>query len=155
MEHKVRVVEPEELMDQLQQLLPLTEAVPLFISGDSMAPFLIHGRDTVFLSKIVKPPKRGDIVLFRRESGAYVLHRICRERNGVYDLVGDGQCVIEPGIRREQILAEVNTVRRDGRLLRRGSLCWVFYEKIWLGLLPLRPLICRVYSRIRAWRKDK
>ena len=155
MEHKVRVVDPEELMTQLPQLLELAESVPLIITGNSMAPFLRHGRDTVYLSKITQPPKRGDIVLFRRRSGGYVLHRICRERNGMYDFVGDGQLEIEEGICPDQLLAEVKTVRRKGRLLREGSLCWVFYEKVWLGLLPVRPLICRVHSRVSAWRNKK
>ena len=155
MEHKVRVIEPDDLMDQLPQLLSQAESIPLIISGNSMSPFLIHGRDTVYLSKVTKPPKRGDIVLFRRKSGAYILHRIYAEHNGVYDLVGDGQLGIEPGICMDQIMAEVNTVRRKGRLLRKGDICWLFYEKIWLGLLPVRPWIHRVYFRMKAWRNDK
>ena len=155
MEYKVRTIEPEELMERLPQLLQQVDSVPLIISGNSMAPFLIHGRDTVYLSKITNPPKKGDIVLFRRRSGAYVLHRICAKRNDTYDLVGDGQVGVEPGIGMDQILAEVNAVRRKGRLLKKGGLCWTFYEKIWLGLLPVRPWIFRVYSRIKTRRNDK
>lgn len=39
MEHKVRTIDPEELMPQLPQLLQQAQAVPLIISGNSMAPF--------------------------------------------------------------------------------------------------------------------
>lgn len=155
MENKVRVIEPETLMAQLPQLLLEAESVPLIITGNSMAPFLIHGRDTVYLSKITQPPKKGDMVLFRRASGAYVLHRIYRRRNGVYDLVGDGQQTIEPGIRHEQMLAIVNLVRRKGKLLRKGSFWWEFFEHIWPALLPLRPGILRLYSCMTAWRNGK
>ena len=155
MEHKLRVIETEALMQQLPQLLQETESVPLVISGSSMTPFLVHGRDTVFLSKVTEPPKRGDMILYRRESGAYILHRIYRVRNGVYDLVGDGQLDIEPGIRPQQILAIVKTVRRKGKLLRKGSFWWEFFEHIWLTLLPLRPGIRRLYSAVTAWRKPK
>ena len=155
MEHKLRVIETEALMQQLPQLLQETESVPLVISGSSMTPFLVHGRDTVFLSKVTEPPKRGDMILYRRESGAYVLHRIYRVRNGAYDLVGDGQLDIEPGIRPQQILAIVKTVRRKGKLLRKGSFWWEFFEHIWLTLLPLRPGIRRLYSAVTAWRKPK
>lgn len=155
MESNVRVVAPEVFMEQLPELLQLTDSVPLVISGNSMIPFLVHRRDTVYLSKVTKPPKRGAVVLYQRESGAYVLHRIYRKRNGLYDLVGDAQQEIETSIRPDQIMAEVKAVRRNGRLLRRGSLCWLFYEKIWLSLLPFRPLIGRVYSCMKAWRNDK
>lgn len=152
MEHKVRVIEPEALMEQLPQLLQEAESVPLIISGSSMSPFLIHGRDTVYLSKVTEPLKKGDMILYRRRSGAYILHRIYRVRDGVYDLVGDGQWGIEPGIRPEQILAVVKTVRRKGKLLRPGSLQWEFFEHLWLDLLPLRPGISRLYCGMTAWR---
>lgn len=152
MEHKVRVIEPEALMEQLPQLLQEAESVPLIISGSSMSPFLIHGRDTVYLSKVTEPLKKGDMILYRRRSGAYILHRIYRVRDDVYDLVGDGQWGIEPGIRPEQILAVVKTVRRKGKLLRPGSLQWEFFEHLWLDLLPLRPGISRLYCGMTAWR---
>lgn len=155
MECKTRVIEPEELMPHLPQLLQEVESVPLVISGNSMTPFLIHGRDTVYLSKITQPPKKGDMVLYQRKTGAYVLHRIYRLRNGTYDLIGDGQWGIEPGIRPEQLLAVVKTVRRNGKLLRKGSFCWEFFEHIWLILVPLRPWISRLYSCMTAWRKRK
>lgn len=153
MEHKVRVIEPEALMEQLPQLLQEAEAVPLIISGNSMSPFLVHGRDTVYLSKVSQPLKKGDMVLYRRRSGAYILHRIYRAHDGVYDLVGDGQLGIEPGIRSEQILAVVKSVRRKGKLLQKGSLRWEFFEHVWLNLLPLRPRISRLYCCVTPWRK--
>lgn len=155
MERKLRVIEPEELMQQLPRLLQEAESVPLIISGNSMSPFLTHGRDTVYLSKVTEPLKKGDMILYRRASGAYILHRIYQVRDGVYDLVGDGQLGIEPGIRPEQVLAVVKTVRCNGKLLRKGSLRWEFFEHVWLQLLPLRPGIHRLYGAMTAWRKQK
>ena len=155
MECRVRVVETETLMGQLPQMLQEVESVPLVISGSSMAPFLVHGRDTVYLSEVTQPLKKGDVILYRRSSGVYVLHRIYRERNGSYDLVGDGQVGLEPGIRREQVLAIVKAVRRNGKLLCKGSFCWEFFEHIWLTLLPFRSAISRLYCHIKVWRKRK
>ena len=150
MEHRVRVLEPEELMAQLPRLLEETESVPLVISGNSMSPFLVHGRDTVFLSKVTQPLKRGDMILYRRTGGAYVLHRICGVRGQILRLVGDAQNRIESGIRREQVLAIVTAVRRKGKLLKKGDFCWDFFEKIWLRLIPFRPLLIRMYTVLRA-----
>lgn len=155
MEHRVRLVEPELFMQQLPQLLQEVESVPLIISGNSMAPFLTHGRDTVYLSRLTELPKRGDMVLYRRDSGQYVLHRIYRQKNDRYMLIGDGQRSVEPNIRREQIIAIVRTVRRKGKLLRKGDLCWEFYARIWLALVPVRPVITRAHRFMTAWRKGK
>ena len=59
MEHRVRVLPPEVLMEQLLGLLDSAEYVPLNISGSSMTPFLVHSRDTVYLSKVTRPLKKG------------------------------------------------------------------------------------------------
>ena len=63
MEHRVRVLPPEVLMEQLLGLLDGAEYVPLNISGSSMTPFLVHSRDTVYLSKVTRPLKKGDMIL--------------------------------------------------------------------------------------------
>ena len=149
MEHKVRTLEPEQLIPQLLEMLEVTEPVPLVISGSSMTPFLVHGRDTVYLSKEKEPLKRGDMVLYRRDSGSYILHRICRVEQGAYTMVGDAQTRLEPGIRPDQILAKVTAVRRKGKLLRQGSFLWDFFEKVWIRMVPLRPAVMTGYAGLK------
>ena len=148
MERNVKVLPPEVLMDQLLGLLEDTEAVPLVISGSSMAPFLVHGRDTVYLSKVKHPLKKGDMILYCRDNGAYILHRICRAEEGTYTLVGDAQTRLEPGLRQDQVLAVVSAVCRKGKILRRGSFWWDFFERIWIRMISLRPVVMAVYSRL-------
>lgn len=146
MEHNVRSISPEELMDDLLALLEQAESVPLVISGDSMDPFLVHGRDTVYLSKVCRPIKRGDMILYRRASGQYILHRVYEAKDDTLTLIGDGQVQLEPGIRREQVLALVSAVRRKDKLLKPGSFLWDFYEKVWIRVIRLRP---RIFGRIK------
>lgn len=155
MEHKLRILPPEELMPQLTKMLEQAPLIPLVISGNSMSPFLVHRRDTVYLSKVTRPLKRGDMVLYQRKNGDYILHRICKAENDVYQLVGDGQWGIESGICRDQVIAIVSAVRRKGKLLRSGSFWWDFFEHIWLGIIPLRPVILRLYSLLTPWRKNQ
>ena len=146
MEHKLRYLKPEELMPQLEEILQQAQAVPLVISGSSMAPFLCHGRDTVYLSRVTEPLKRGDMILYRRDSGDYSLHRIFRAEGDAYTLVGDAQTMLEPGIRADQVLAVVTAVRRKGKLLKQGSFWWDFFGKVWIRMVPLRPAARAVYS---------
>ena len=149
MEHKVKVLEPEQLMPQLLEMLEVTEPVPLVISGSSMTPFLAHGRDTVYLSKVRKPLQRGDMVLYRRGSGNYILHRVFRVEDDSYTMVGDAQIWLESGIRPDQILALVTAVRRKEKLLQKGSFWWDFFEKIWIRMVPIRPAAMRLYGWLK------
>ena len=146
MSYNVRELDPQVLMPALLALLEETETVPLVISGSSMTPFLVHGRDTVYLSKTAAPLKRGDMILYRRDSGDYILHRIFRAEGDTYTLVGDAQTMLEPGIRADQVLAVVTAVRRKGKLLKKGSFWWDFFEKVWIRMVPLRPAAKTVYS---------
>lgn len=149
MVHKIRQLPPQVLVPQLLELLEQTQAVPLLVTGGSMNPFLVHGRDTVYLSKVTRPVKRGDILFYQRDNGQYVLHRVCRAEGEKLCLVGDAQTQREPGIRRDQILAVVTAVRRKGKLLEPGSFWWDFFEKVWIRMIPLRPLAVRVYVLLR------
>lgn len=148
MEPNIRVETPEVLMEPLLALMEETGTVPLVISGYSMTPFLVHGRDTVYLSKVNRPLKKGDMILYRRDSGAYILHRIWKVEGETYTLVGDAQTCLEPGVRTDQVLALVTAVRRKGKLLRPGDLWWDFFEKFWIRLVPLRPRIRKLYGML-------
>lgn len=149
MKPEVRRIDPDRLMEDLLQTLEHTQPVPLVISGSSMDPFLVHGRDTVFLTKLTRPVKRGDMLLYRRANGQYILHRVYRAGEDTLQLIGDGQVHIEPGIRHSRVLAVVSAVRRKGRLLEPGHPTWVFYEKIWIRLIRCRPRLLGLYRRLR------
>ena len=149
MKADVRSVAADVYMEDLLQTLDYTESVPLVISGSSMDPFLVHGRDTVFLTKLKRPAKKGDMLLYRRMGGQYILHRVYKVQEDSLQTIGDGQLSIEPGIRPEQVLATVSAVRRKGKLLKPGHPTWVFYEKIWLRLIRIRPRLLRLYRRLR------
>ena len=152
LEFKHNVASPEEIMEPLLSLLDEVEAVPLVISGNSMTPFLVHRRDTVYLSKPDRPLKKGDMVLYQRDNGAYILHRIFKTDLNSYTMVGDAQTVLEYGIRNDQIRAVVTAVRRKGKLIQRGSFWWDFFEKVWISMVPFRPLFSKIYSAFKIFK---
>ena len=105
---KTSVYAPEFLLEEYRKLLreePEITELPLVISGNSMSPFLIGGRDTVYLSRVERPLGRGDAVLYQRDNGAYIFHRIYRVTEKGFTMVGDAQTVLEHGIRPDQIIA--------------------------------------------------
>ena len=151
MEYKLRVESPDLIMEPLLALLDETEAVPLVISGNSMTPFLVHQRDTVYLSKPNKPLKKGDMVLYQRTNGAFILHRILAVENDFYTMVGDAQTHPEQGIKAHQIRAVVIAVRRKDKLLQSGSFWWDFFEIVWIRIIPLRPVLRNIYSTVKRF----
>ena len=149
MKSQVKTLAPEILLEEYRNLLAgeeKIEALPLVVTGSSMTPFLVGGRDRVFLSRLNRPAKPGDILLYRRRSGAYVLHRVYRAEAGKLTMVGDAQQELEPGIDPEQVIALVTRVERKGKLLGPGSFWWVFFEKVWIQVVPLRRMLWKLYS---------
>lgn len=144
MNDNVKLLSPEAAVERILAVMDTGAAAPLVISGDSMRPFLAPGRDTVYLTPPPERLKKGDMVLYRRDSGRYILHRIWAAEGDTFCMIGDGQLQKEPGIRRDQILAQVTAVRRKGTLLKKGSFCWTFFEKMWIRMIPLRPAVLRV-----------
>ena len=109
----------------------------LWPRGISMRPFITQGRDSVVL---VRPPKRlrrGDIALYQRDNGSYVLHRVISCKGGSYTMCGDNQLTPEPGIRQESIIAVVSRINRRGKAVSLSSLSCRAYLFVW-SFFPVR-----------------
>lgn len=147
-------VELGTYLSALTALADRGESVSLPVTGSSMTPFLIPGRDQICFRKPEGPLKRGDMALFQRRNGAYVMHRICRvDPAGQYYLVGDGQQEIEGPVAPEQIRGIVTRVCRKGVWLGAESFWWRFFAGPWLWLRPLRPRLRRAYGLLsRLWK---
>lgn len=149
-----RVLDTQAFLDTVCDLLRQGEkGVAIPVAGGSMIPFL-HDGDTVHLEVPSTPLKRGDIVLYTRSSGRYILHRIYRvNRDGSFIMVGDAQQELEYIPSREQIHARVTSVRHKGKPDQPGSLRWWFYRCVWLWLVPCRHRLMELRGRLKFNRK--
>ena len=146
----MRLVDTRAYVGMLKELVEQGKEVRMVISGSSMAPFLIHGRDSIFFRAPERELRKGDIVFYERPGGQFVVHRICGVHGESYDLIGDGQTEIEHNVRREQIFARVTQVERKGKRLAPGSFWWGFFEKVWIRMIPLRPMGNRIYRLLQG-----
>ena len=80
----MKQVDTYEYVYVLKELVEEGREVSMIISGSSMSPFLCHERDRVFFKAPDRPLRVGDMVFFQRRSGQYVLHRICKVKDGSY-----------------------------------------------------------------------
>lgn len=110
------------------------------ITGTSMLPLLKEGRDRVELESSDRERlKKGDIVLYKKNDGTLVLHRIIKvEDEGTFTLLGDHQIKNTEQVSREQIIAVAKGVFINGRYVNEKTRWYRIYKKIWLGNLTVR-----------------
>ena len=144
-----RFVDIREYMPVLIEILREGKDVSILVSGSSMSPFLVDKRDTVIVSPPDSEFRRGDIVFYQRSNGQYVMHRVHHvNKDGMLYIVGDGELVIEGPVEPMRVFGITKKVIRKGKLIDGKDFWWWFFEKIWIRLVPLRPMAHKLYSWI-------
>ncbi len=151
----------EALSPVMEDCLEQGQEVVLTVTGSSMRPFLRHGRDRVVLVKPADPAalQAGDVPLYRRHSGQFVLHRIVERDDGHsryrwldreeypsacvgggvrYTLLGDAQTNPEPGIRPQQVVAVAKGFWIKNKYVPCDMPCYRRRSRRWHRLLPIR-----------------
>lgn len=116
----------------------------LTVTGYSMLPFLKQFRDSVQLEPVTAQLAPGDIALYRRDSGTYILHRVIRLTPEGYLFCGDNQYALEP-VRQDQLLARVCSYVRKGKRRDLGGTGYRMYCWWCVKLFGIR----KYYIRLR------
>lgn len=139
-------VDTNEYISMLRELLDAGQTVQLPVSGNSMLPFLIHNRDNVTLSPPGSALEVGDIVLYQRPGGQYILHRICRITQAGIFCIGDAQQQVEGPIAPKAVFGRVTAAVRKGKALTPGTPLWDFFARVWIRMIPCRHGLMRLYG---------
>lgn len=146
-------------MEQIVTLaLPVLEdgrSVKFTVVGNSMYPIFRSNKDKVTVKKADKIKKR-DVILYRRDDGSYVLHRVVGKGEMGYKLCGDNQLIVEYPVREENVIAVMTSFERKGREVDANRLWYRVYSYVWCLFIPFRPLeykIVRFLKRIIKRRK--
>lgn len=139
-----------EINDDLQDVINSGGIIPLGVTGGSMMPFLKHLRDTVFIRKCsCEDLKKGQILLFKREDGRLILHRVRKVfSDGRLLMNGDGQVWYEI-IECSQVIASVCEVERKGKRSKSNSFRFKMWGFLWFPTRPLRPLLFKIAGKIK------
>ena len=143
--------------DKFWSQVAIDEEYSILVTGNSMYPFLYHNKSIVYIvKKLHYNLKKGDIILFQRNDGAFVLHRVIKicSQNFLY-VNGDAQSWKEE-INTDQILAQVIKIRRTDNIFSVNNLRYRICVKFWMILFPIRPFLfkCRakyIRERERLW----
>lgn len=135
-------VSSTEFLKMLKDCFAAGQVFPLQITGYSMRPLLRNRKDHVFLvPQEVRKPESGDILLYIREDGSCVLHRLLRVLDdGSFLMNGDAQTWTEK-ISKEQVKAVVLSIQRGRHMISSDSKMYRQYVKIWTAFKPVRSLL--------------
>ena len=137
-----REVHMASLSPIMEEVLARGGSVELTVTGNSMKPMLLHKISRVRLAP-VRELRVGDLPLYRRDNGHFVLHRIVAAENGVFTCCGDNQWRLEKGLRRDQMLAVVTDFNRSGSWIACENRVYGMYWRYWLCIRPLREFVSR------------
>ena len=122
--------------------------------GTSMRPLLKEGKTLVELvAKHQEPFKKGDVVLYRKNDGTLVLHRIIKvEGEDGFTVLGDHQYKNAEQVKKEQILAVMSGFITNGRRVDEKTRWYRIYKTVWIGSLTLRRC-CLAFLRMSGMEK--
>lgn len=135
---------------KIDDVLNIHGIIQIEPKGYSMYPLFVPGRDHAVISAIANHKvKRGDVLLFRREDGLLVLHRVWKvKEDGLY-MVGDNQESIEGPINNNQVLGILVQMLRKGKRISTRNILYKCYARTWLFLRPVRPFIKKTVAKIK------
>ena len=133
----------------MEEILAQGNSVEITVTGISMRPLFEHKVSRVRLAP-VKELKRGDVPLYRRDNGSFVLHRIVSLEGDTFTCCGDNQWRLEPGLRSDQVLAVMTDFSRKGeKWTPCTSPLYSAYWRFWVTIRPFRRLVFGTLRRLR------
>lgn len=134
----------ESLAEILQLQLDTGGIARLVVTGHSMYPTLRHRKDVVYLAPLNRTLKRGDLILYKRASGQYILHRIVSHpKDGKFICSGDNQWQKET-VEEKQVVALVDGFVRGGKKYEMRNLGHRIWVGFWVLVFPIRRPILKL-----------
>lgn len=113
-------------------------SVVLKLNGESMRPLIRKQKDSVTVIPVYRELKKGDIVLFARQDGAYVVHRIRGINNGFAVTIGDNCVRFDAPVSVSDIKGIVIKAERNGKIINLDSFFSRFFGILRMQTRPFR-----------------
>ena len=126
---------------KIEEVLAENGFVIVPVHGTSMRPLLKEGKSLVQIEQKDGRYERGDVVLFRKEDGTLVLHRIIDVQGNEYVMLGDHQYKEKEKIHLSQIIGFVSEYWTDAKQIHENSFGYRISHAIWNGNLVIRRIV--------------
>lgn len=125
-----------------------------FTSGDSMEPLLFHKNTRVVIQKVEGELRKGDLPLYRRDTGQFVMHRIIRVDDAYYYTRGDNRYGLER-IPKVWVIGVVTEIYRKKKHILVMDKMYRSYVWVWNTLYPIRYILHIGRMARRKWVKKQ
>jgi len=136
------------VIEEAVRLVQKGVTVTFPVTGQSMLPFIIGGKESVILHRpgLIDV---GDVVLAWVDGNRYVVHRIIKLDYDRVTLMGDGNVAVTEHCRLNDIKARVtHVVSADNKKRDLYSRWRVRAAKLWYWLRPIRRYLLAIYRRL-------
>lgn len=137
-----------DLLPTINETLNKGETFSFMPNGISMLPTIVGGRDPVTIKKPDSKLKKYDIILYRRKSGQFVLHRIVGVEDNSYILCGDNEARKEKNIPHECVIGVVTKYIQNGKCVDVGSKKFYRDAKKRVYTRPIRHIFLGIKNKI-------
>ncbi len=148
----IKRTDAENLMTLVLPMIEEGKTVKLTVTGFSMYPLVSSRRDSVLLKK-AETLSVGDVPLFRREDGSYILHRIVKKKDGFFATMGDYEIKKEYPVKPEQVVAKAVGFYRKERYIDCNSTEYRIYSFLWRKTVRIRPFLLKALAIITSLKK--
>lgn len=139
----------QEALHAIQSSFLTHKDIKIHPQGTSMFPLLVEQRDSVSISPLTNHKlRKGDLILYQRDSGLLILHRLCSIQKDGFYFVGDNQTEIEGPISQKQLIAVVTKITRKNHTFCVNNIIYRLYSRLWLFLRPIRPYFGKTIRKI-------
>ena len=135
-----------------EEMLNVSGHLAYTVRGVSMMPLLCQKKDVVIIErKGEERCKKYDVVLYKydKNGSKYILHRILKVRPNDYVIAGDNNPFLEYGIKDEQILGVMTSIRRNGKDITMDNKLYRLYVHLWCDCYPVRMWLIRSKQKVR------
>ena len=95
---------------------PIPIRIP--VHGFSMMPLIRPEKDMITIMPLVRAPMVGDIVMFRRSDGKYIVHRVYKTFTDGIQTWGDNCLVADAPRKRKDVFGLIVSVERNEKIYR-------------------------------------
>ena len=151
----MKKVSMSELLPFIKEAFSKDMTFKIPVTGTSMNPVLFEGRDSVLIKKPEFPLEIGDVPLYRRDNGVFVLHRIVDKTESGYIMCGDNQFILEKGIEDRHIIGVMCAVCRDGATISVDDKEWLEIKSKYVRNVKTRYPVRRLKFKLYRLKNGK
>ena len=140
---KSKITSMHLLVDMMMPNLKEGKKVKFTVVGNSMYPLFRSGRDNVVMS-VPENLKKYDVILYKRDNGDFVLHRIIGIGKDGFVLMGDNQLIKEYPVKADDVIAKMTEFERDGKDFTVKAPWYVLYTRVWCIFAGQRRFLMKI-----------